>query len=181
MKLTLYIKDNVYKTLSENLPKGYSSFKDLIQEAFDDERFLNVFLGMTNPGLSEIAEEIQHSTAKISIAVESLKPSDSPFNNFGLRHSIQYLNSIQNEIPFWEIDKQSEFADEICRQHFNNPTFKKNIMNADNPDFKSWNTTSVGNLAFVALATDDLELSRYCTNLLNDYKEYMQKKLKGAT
>lgn len=182
MIITIDIEDELYHALQKALPSELQSVEKFLGDMLSTPEIRDAFMNLNNPGLSEVYEDFLDSFDRTHNAIESTKTKDSPFNEFGLRHSITYLNSIQDEIPFWELEKQAEFADQLTSSgHFyENPDFLVQLVarEAIRKDFKNWNTTSIGNLAYIALHASNPEISKVTKEILEEYKDYVRNKLK---
>lgn len=73
----------------------------------------------------------------------------------GLRHNIHHLEDISKEIPFWDIEKQAEYADLVTIKLVKSGTFYEipNLMPLlENPiDYQRLNSTIIGNIAYIIL------------------------------
>lgn len=92
------------------------------------------------------------------------------FKNMGLRHSLKHLESITNKIPFYPIEQQAKYADMVCMYNVNNPEMLITFLKPASP--LGWNTTSVGNLAYIALYSNNKLASEYARELLKLYAKY---------
>ena len=103
--------------------------------------------------------------------------------NRGLNYPIEHLNNIKWLIVFSTRERQARYADNICRETINNPRFVKEQMDSitdtnDQDLFKRFNTTSVGNLAFVALHAPKPYSSK-AEEILSNYKAYVEEGCKN--
>ena len=93
-------------------------------------------------------------------------------------HSLEHLKKVKSKIIDWPIEKQAEYADEICIENINDIEFIKEQMDAvninDKSVFKTFNTTSIGNLAYLVLNAPK-EYAGKAKNILENYKSYKSK------
>lgn len=92
-----------------------------------------------------------------------------------LNHSLEKLDAIKNQIPFWPLEKQSEYADNICRVSVNNPEMLSDLVPESFADLSKWNATSFGNLAYIALHTKSKFMRDYANGILSITKKYWKK------
>ncbi len=96
------------------------------------------------------------------------------FDHFGLKYPVSHLCAIADQIPFWPIEKQAKYADTICVRMVNeNSEVLKSMITYHTEDFSYWNTTTVGNLAYVVKhghIEDTIKVK--CLRLLKEYAEY---------
>lgn len=93
------------------------------------------------------------------------------FDKFGLAHSLEHLSEMKYKILELSLEEQAGYVD--CVTSYN---VEHNIYN--NPDkdierfFPKFNTTSVGNMAYIILNSKDSVQRECCRDILNKYKEY---------
>lgn len=75
-----------------------------------------------------------------------------------------------SEIINLPIIEQSKFADAVCVENVNNPEILKTID--DEPNFKLWNATSIGNLAYIAIHCNGTFYRCRADELLSDFKKW---------
>jgi hypothetical protein len=92
----------------------------------------------------------------------------------GLNHSLRHLISIRNEIPYWNIERQAKYADKTCMETVEEQGkwLKDNGLETVRGMFDYWNTTSVGNMAYVALNHSDPKIRDMALMLLKNYQSY---------
>ncbi len=95
--------------------------------------------------------------------------------NNGLNFPISHLEKIVNDIPFYPIAKQALYADAVCKEYVNDPVKLNLFKPVGSP--RSWNTTSVGNLAYIALNSNNQLAREYSRGLLDLFKKYKNGKL----
>lgn len=105
------------------------------------------------------------------------------FDRWGLRHSSKHLLKTQGKIPFWNIHRQAEYADKTTVENIYNDCFVENqfsnICNRDENDFfNDFNTTAVGNIAYVALNANDFRIRIKAKQILKKYRIWYQNKTK---
>jgi len=93
---------------------------------------------------------------------------------FGLNHTLEELDDVFQSIHLKSIEEQSEYVDGICKAMCLNDEFVKDQMNSSRQkqSFELWNTTSVGNCAYMALHCNDENARKYYKDLLEQYKQY---------
>ena len=99
-------------------------------------------------------------------------------DSFGLRHSLEKLQSIQREIAFYPIREQANYADAITIENVNNRDFlEEQVLNIDENDtslYTNLNATAVGNLAYIAAYnSNNVSARRKAGLILLNYKEYL--------
>ena len=92
-----------------------------------------------------------------------------------LNHSIETLDAIKNQIPFWPLEKQAQYADNICRVSVNNPEMLSDLVPESFSDLSQWNATSFGNLAYIALNTKSKFMRDYATGILKITRKHWRK------
>ena len=93
----------------------------------------------------------------------------------GLNHSIRHLEEVKARIHEFPIEKQAEYADVICRANATNLAFASNIGEGSD-QFDRWNTTAVGNSAYMALHAPTEELRRTYLGILQGYNEWARRR-----
>lgn len=89
----------------------------------------------------------------------------------GINHSLEHLTTIQNRIHTLPIEEQAAYADIICRNSTNNIEFCQKT-DFKEEEFPIWNTTSVGNVAYIALNAPTQELKDKYREGLTKYCEW---------
>lgn len=100
------------------------------------------------------------------------------FNKNGLAHDLDHLDEMKDIIPFLPIEEQANYSDQICVQTCNNITLEQ--IDGDH-DFEIFNTTSIGNLAYIALNSPNKDVREKAVEILGQYKEYAKSKNKAHT
>lgn len=99
------------------------------------------------------------------------------FNIFGLAYSLEHLKEKYKTIHNLTIEEQSKYADEVCIKNINDKSLINSCKNI-NPykeNFSNYNTTSIGNLAYIILHCKDAEAKDICKELLSRHKDYMNR------
>lgn len=106
------------------------------------------------------------------------------YDSHGLKYSIRFLDSIKDDIAFYSLTKQAEFADATTVKNVKNDLF----INYSAPELfdnvsieklikeESFNATDVGNLAFLALNANKKEIRTRCMEILDNYKTLIKMK-----
>lgn len=115
------------------------------------------------------------------------------WNKYGLRYSVDYLNSIFPHVVFLPVEYMARFVDLVTKTMVDthNTEFQNNSLgNLDNPEHQSitednmeyWKSmfergsaTGVGNLAYTILHTKDFQTKERCDIALNLMFEYFIK------
>lgn len=96
----------------------------------------------------------------------------------GLSHSMGHLEDMRKDWKILKlpIEKQAEYADELCRQFNLNSAhvdeLLDNALKAKDEDFQDWNVTSVGNSAYTALNGKSEQLREYERKLLERFTKW---------
>ncbi len=101
------------------------------------------------------------------------------FDDYGLRHSIEHLDIMRSKIHELSLDEQSEYADRVTIMNVNSRLIEKQIMEYEyetTEDLTYWNTTTIGNLAYIAKYCKNRNVKDKCLVLLNIYKKYNKSK-----
>ena len=91
--------------------------------------------------------------------------------------SLSHLEEVRDQIINWDIDKQAEYADGVCVMTVdeNNTEFLKKQMDSvdvnDHSLFETFNTTSIGNLAYL-IRNAPIEYAEKAKEILENYKIY---------
>ena len=103
----------------------------------------------------------------------SQNPADYP--NFGLSHSLKELEDVRLQVWTLPIEEQAKYADGVCRANVNNIDFHERQLNdvrSVTPNYPMWNTTSVGNVAFLALNAPTESYRQKYQEMLEGYIEW---------
>jgi hypothetical protein len=98
--------------------------------------------------------------------------TDSEPSTFGLNHSLEHLGEIKDEIHLWEIEKQAEYVDAYTKENVESIRIPDPVGYVD---FKYWNATSIGNLAYFGLNSPDEPTKKVAVELLTKYKNWKTK------
>ncbi|KAB8153363.1 hypothetical protein EZY14_009020 [Kordia sp. TARA_039_SRF] len=95
-----------------------------------------------------------------------------------LHHSSEHLQEVKDQIPYWSREEQAKYADEVCRESVDNEytEFIQQQMDAventnDVDFFKTFNTTSIGNLALLSLRAPS-PYKEKAEEILQNYTKY---------
>jgi hypothetical protein len=90
-----------------------------------------------------------------------------------------------SELIHKTVEEQSLYADLVCRSNVNEPWLHEQISEMDPGMFCVWNTTSVGNVAYVALHASNASIRRRCVEILDEYRHWITSKyikdIKGSS
>lgn len=95
------------------------------------------------------------------------------YDSRGLKHSTAHLIKIKNQIIHWPLEKQSRYVDRTCRDLVTLRLENRYMLNDANRHFPTYNATSVGNLAFLALYSWDEGVRNKAKKILDDYKKWL--------
>lgn len=98
------------------------------------------------------------------------------FDANGLRHNIHYLNKIKNEIPFWQLHEQAEYADVItvkCLKEWDGWEIGQFESFVSSTDVSNFNAVGIGNLAYIAINTLHPEIRQAAENKIIEVKDYL--------
>jgi hypothetical protein len=100
----------------------------------------------------------------------SQNPADYP--NYGLSHSIEELQRKQNSILDLPLEEQAQYADAICRNFASDIVFHQQQLNGfGENNFHMWNTTSIGNIAYMSLHAPEPYKQQY-KKIFEEYKQW---------
>ena len=96
------------------------------------------------------------------------KPSDN-WKALGISHPLHVLKREWPRVVLKSIDEQAAYADAVCRREVNNDAFLEDQLGDHSPDQLAnlrpqdlpFNTTGVGNLAYLALHATDKYRAEY--------------------
>jgi len=96
-------------------------------------------------------------------------------DSHGLRFSLKKLQEMRSEIAFLPIEEQAQYADEICRLGAEDLEWLEEQFSmmepCDHTLFDCMNTTSIGNIAYLALHAPS-PYNQKATRILNDAITY---------
>ncbi len=99
------------------------------------------------------------------------------YDSFGLRYSVAHLDKVRFDIAFWPVSKQALYVNRVTYDNVGSKgwLYDKVMMEPVNADhvFKSMNTTSVGNLAFIVLNAPVESMRERAKLILSNYKDYI--------
>ena len=107
------------------------------------------------------------------------KIANAPQHPPGLNHSLEHLEKIRDKIAFWPRKTQAKYADEVCKEFIdeNDEEFINSLRFWDEKlDFKVLNTTSIGNLAYIALHAKSNLIRAKANMVLEKIKQHEQNK-----
>jgi hypothetical protein len=88
----------------------------------------------------------------------------------GLNYSVKDLEAVFPKIAFMPIQEQAKYADRVCMNNVNNESMLRDLLTPQNP--KNFNTTSIGNMAYIALHCKVPLAAAYAHGLLKLYVKY---------
>ena len=105
------------------------------------------------------------------------------FDNYGLKHSLKHLKEIRHSIPFWNRHAQKHYAGQITVENIDTPMFQYSdfLSGIYTEDWmKTYNATTVGNLAYVSLYHKDKEIRERAEKMLYLLANYLRRTLPDA-
>jgi hypothetical protein len=99
--------------------------------------------------------------------IDALKRFFGQYDSNGLRFSTNQLEEIKNDIPYWPIERQAMYVDQICKNAVDTGT---DIMVSIGSVSFPINTTGVGNAAYIALYSQYPQMRTTAKDILNNYK-----------
>jgi hypothetical protein len=107
------------------------------------------------------------------------KEPNAEFDGFGLRYDIEFLNKVNTNVCFLPVQLMANFHDNVTK-NFHKTFTIKNVGKFDITNYKNYNATSVGNVAYIYLNTNDNELRQRCYEWLTELIRY-EIELSGLT
>jgi hypothetical protein len=95
--------------------------------------------------------------------------------NYGLNHSFSELDRVGRHIHTLPVEEQAQYADQWCQQKATDLAFASEQISTseqEGPRYEMWNTTAVGNVAYLALHAPTEELKSKYRNLLEGYCQW---------
>jgi hypothetical protein len=116
-------------------------------------------------------------------ARDKVKSPSKKFGSNGLRYNVSYLKKVFPTVTGWPINQQALFVDVVTYTHCQDPSFIQNMVFEahnffENNNYQCFNTTAIGNLAFVAVnykGIDKENVKEVCVKFLENIKEYYKK------
>ncbi|MBE7412686.1 MAG: hypothetical protein HS129_11615 [Leptospiraceae bacterium] len=90
----------------------------------------------------------------------------------GLNYSIEYLESLFLVIIDYPLVFMAKFADRVCQSKVEKITLSE--ITSFDFNFGNFNTTSIGNLAFVAINTKDRNIREGCFLILDRFRDHLK-------
>lgn len=103
-----------------------------------------------------------------------IKKPNKQFDGNGLRYDVKYLKKVFKRVIFLPLEEQAQFVDKITYMMYKDPLYKPDKL--EPVHFGQLNTTSIGNLAFLACHHPDEEIKNYSINTLEMIKVYFKEK-----
>ena len=134
-----------------------------------------------------IADFPESSQEKIKTmrSTDPFKMPNEGFDEYGLRFHTDYLNKIVHNIVFLPLEYMAEYVDIICKSYIDdgNEQFISEVKTSmQERKFSTWNATSIGAVAYIALHCPKEEDRKECIDVLNDlYKWYVNYIVNHAT
>jgi len=106
---------------------------------------------------------------------EFIRQAWPAFDANGLLHHITHLEAVKNKIPFWDLNKQAEYVDvityaDVKKGHFIDISIKE----FEKININSISTTSIGNIAFIALYYNNADTRANALLLLREIRQHYE-------
>lgn len=110
------------------------------------------------------------------------------YDTHGVKHSSKHLDSIREEFSFYDIKKQAKYVDSKTFNEYElSPKFRQftyaqiisahyDIINKQF-DFEFFNTTYYGNIAYIHLHTNSVQIKNMSYAILQAYAVYTMQKI----
>lgn len=129
------------------------------------------------------AELLEEEKSELLPHVNAIFEKPQPeFDNFGLRHSLPHLNRVGGGAIFLPLEYMAEYVDVVTKKAIDeqDPVFllkqvlSINSENIDKINLENFNTTSLGNLAYVALHAHSEDARNIAECLLEKYLNWFE-------
>lgn len=123
---------------------------------------------------------VQHDyNSFISILPQGARREIKVFDVHGLRHNLDYLNNgqVRISVALTDLAEQSEYADKPTVESIDKSILTVNQWMSqlnENISFSNLNTTSIGNIAYLALHHTDESIKEIATDRLYQIEEYFK-------
>lgn len=88
-----------------------------------------------------------------------------------------------NRVAYLPLNEQAKLADQICRYKAEKSDYNLQVVNEIKGDlvninkrnyYMNFNTTSLGNIAYIIIKSNDKESNEYLLNILREFREFWQ-------
>lgn len=93
-------------------------------------------------------------------------------DSYGLKYSRKHLQAAFEHIHLMPIAKQARYADKIIKDLVRDRLETRTMLDGAFRHFATFNTTSVGNLAYLALNSYDKRVKDQSIKILHDFNQY---------
>jgi len=90
----------------------------------------------------------------------------------GLKYSSKQLRKAFDKIIYWPIEKQARYADKVCKDMVRDRIETRTMLEGAFRHFPTFNTTSVGNIAYLARYSYDKRVKQQAFKILQDYIQW---------
>lgn len=125
--------------------------------------------------LKQLPKERQIMVTQLLDKHPFLKKPAKDFDEWGLRFPINYLNDIGGGIIVFPLEYMAEYVDVVTKTQIddNDGGFIMNLITMeDDVDVNQYNTTAIGNLAYIALNCKNEQAKDVALKLLQNYLDY---------
>lgn len=95
------------------------------------------------------------------------------YDQYGLRYSTSHLKEIGNQIPFYTRAHQALYVDKVTRQYVNKWSAADLKIEPNRWFVTGYNTTGIGNMAYVSLYHKDEDVRKIYDEALNNLAKYL--------
>lgn len=95
------------------------------------------------------------------------------YDSRGLRYSIAHLEKIKKDMIHWPRKKQAKYVDRTLRDLVSICLENRYMLTDAHRHFPTFNATSIGNLAYLALYSYDDRVKKQAEKVLEDYKNWL--------
>ena len=110
------------------------------------------------------------------------------YDRHGLKHSDEHLDAIRDKFALYPVKKQAKYVDAVIYNRYEHDAhFRKfqndlilnqyNDLTNDKFDFEFYSTTYYGNLAYMHLHTNNVQVKNAAYAILQAYAVYTRQKL----
>lgn len=109
--------------------------------------------------------------------LDFLKRFFGHFDSNGLKYSTKHLKAVYPSIINWSVNRQAMYADAEVVKNCNIPTFQQfaTQFKVDDENMHTWNATSIGNIAYMAIHSNTFSARANCLQQLLAIKNHIPK------
>lgn len=134
--------------------------------------------------LSEMTEG-ENLKALQKIETNFYQKPKADFDEYGLRYSMEHLNSVVFTIGLFPLEYMADYVDVVTKTNVDNDNndFISNFLDGVNRDinFERLNAAAIGNTAYVALNSKNEQAKQHALTFLDKYNDYTAVRLVNLT